>query len=200
MLFRKRRNIQDWTDEELVEQYKSDGDEACMGELFQRYTHLVFLICMKYLKDPSESEDMSMRIFEKLMKDLKKYEVRTFKYWLHTVVRNQCLIHLDKQKRIREKREDFQRSEAEHVESAPVFDLLGEGDSKELQLQLMEQAITQLKDEQRVCVELFYLKQKSYQEVADETGYTLKQVKSYIQNGKRNLKILMTKMSANTSN
>ena len=185
MFFRKRGNIKDSSDEQLVIAYKQSGDPALLGELFERYTHVVYLVCMKYLKNPMESEDMSMQIFEKLMTDLKKYEVRSFKHWLHTVTKNQCLIHLEKRNRRRHKVDEYRETQQALMESEDLWNLT---DEKEIQLLQLEKAITELKEEQKICVELFYLKKKSYQEVSDLTGYSMKKVKSYIQNGKRNLK------------
>ncbi|MCB0856062.1 MAG: sigma-70 family RNA polymerase sigma factor, partial [Bacteroidetes bacterium] len=176
--------------------YKESHDPVFVGELFERYTHMVFLVCMKYLKDEVESEDISMQIFEKLIKDLKKYEVRKFKYWLYTVTKNQCLIHLEKKKRLRSKADEFRETEQGLVESERELSLLDEVDSREEQLTHLEEALQLLNEEQRLCLELFYLQQKSYQEVSELTGYDMKQVKSYIQNGKRNLKIHLSKMSA----
>lgn len=199
MFFRKRINIKSLSDEELVLRYKESEDPELVGELFERYTHLVYLVCMKYLKDEMESEDMAMRIFEKLLKDLKKYEVRTFKYWLHTVTKNQCLIWLGKQKRSREKEEEYREKGADVMESPEVLSLFGEGNDREQELQRLEQAMELLNSEQKQCLELFYLQQKSYQEVSDQTGYTLKQVKSYIQNGKRNLKKHLTDLPGSTT-
>ncbi|MEO0585101.1 MAG: sigma-70 family RNA polymerase sigma factor [Bacteroidota bacterium] len=199
MLFRKKLHIKDLSDEALVTRYKDHGEPACLGELYERYMHVVFLVCMKYVKDESTSEDLAMQIFEKLMVDLRKYEIKTFKYWLHSVVRNHCLIHLDKEKKRRVKRERLQQDMVENGEDRVIDFGLEVQMDKELQLQQMEQALTKLKLEQRVCVELFFLQKKSYQEVASETGYTLKQVKSYIQNGKRNLKIRMEQMSVEDS-
>ena len=196
MFFRKHKHIKSLSDEDLVTQYKDSHDPAYVGELFERYTHLVFLVCMKYLKDEVESEDISMQIFEKLINDLKKYEVRRFKYWLHTVTKNQCLIYLEKKKRLRHKADEFRETEQGLVESSGEDNLLGEVDSREEQLSQLEEALKLLNDEQRKCLELFYLQQKSYQEVSDITGYNMKQVKSYIQNGKRNLKKHLSKMSA----
>ncbi|MEL6133112.1 MAG: sigma-70 family RNA polymerase sigma factor, partial [Bacteroidota bacterium] len=147
----------------------------------------------------STSEDLTMQIFEKLIVDLRKYEIKTFKYWLHSVTRNHCLIHLDKEKKRRVKREQLQQDMAENgLDRMTEMGLELQLD-KEDQLQRMEQALTKLKEEQRLCLELFFLRKKSYQEVSTETGYTLKQVKSYIQNGKRNLKIRMEQMSMEDS-
>ena len=196
MFFRKRKHIKSFSDDDLVTQYKESHDPVYVGELFERYTHMVFLVCMKYLKDELESEDISMQIFEKLIKDLKKYEVRKFKYWLHTVTKNQCLIYLEKKKRLRHKADEFRETEQGIVESEREMSLLGEVDSREEKLSHLEEALKLLNEEQRRCLELFYLQQKSYQEVSDLTGFNMKQVKSYIQNGKRNLKKHLSKMSA----
>lgn len=195
MFFRKKRHIKDLSDDELVQEYKETGQADYVGELFERYTHMVFLVCMKYLKNPVESEDMSMVIFEKLMKDLPKYEVRNFKYWLHTVSKNQCLVFLDKQKRKRHKEDDYQEMQQGIVENGQDFDLINE---KELQLNNLEEAITMLNEGQQQCIKLFYLEKKSYVEVAELTGYDLKKVKSYIQNGKRNLKKHLENMASSS--
>ncbi len=188
MFFRKRTNIKSHTDEELVERYQASADPELVGELFHRYQHLVFLVCMKYLKDSVEAEDVSMQIFEKLMVDLQKYQVRKFKPWLHTVTKNQCLIFLEKQKRDRNRQERLAETESNRMENGADSYLPTDAQLHEAQLQEMEAALALLNLPQRKCLELFYLQQKSYQEVSDATGYSMKQVKSYIQNGKRNLK------------
>ena len=195
MFFRKKKHIKALTDDELVQGYKDSGAAEYVGELFERYTHMVYLVCMKYLKDPMEAEDMSMVIFEKLMKDLPKYEVRNFKYWLHTVSKNQCLVFLDKQKRKRHKEDNYQDMQQGIVENGVEFDLI---DEKEIQLTNLEEAITMLNEGQQECIKLFYLQKKSYVEVAEMTGYDLKKVKSYIQNGKRNLKKHLENMASSS--
>ena len=195
MFFRKKKHIKALSDDELVQGYKDSGGAEYVGELFERYTHMVYLVCMKYLKDPMEAEDMSMVIFEKLMKDLPKYEVRNFKYWLHTVSKNQCLVFLDKQKRKRHKEDNFQDMQQGIVENGVEFDLI---DEKEIQLTNLEEAITMLNEGQQECIKLFYLQKKSYVEVAEMTGYDLKKVKSYIQNGKRNLKKHLENMASSS--
>ena len=59
----------------------------------------------------------------------------------------------------------------------------------------LETAIEELKDEHKKCLTHFYLEKKSYEEVALMTGFDLNQVKSFIQNGKRNLKLILEKHS-----
>ena len=196
-MFFLRKNIKKLSDETLVQRYRDTENPDFVGELFERYADMVFLVCMKYLKNEAESEDASMQIFEKLLVDLPRYEVRTFKYWLHTVIKNHCLAWLDKQKRNRQKADVYQELAQADVENGQEMTLHNELSMKEIQLQQLEQAISLLGPEQRTCVELFYIQRNSYQEVSTKTGYTLKQVKSYIQNGKRNLKNHLIHMQTN---
>ncbi|MDX1906818.1 MAG: sigma-70 family RNA polymerase sigma factor [Bacteroidia bacterium] len=195
MFFRKKPDISPDTDETLAQRYREKNDTAAAGVLFERYTGMVYLVCMKYLREAEESEDMAMQIFEKLLTDLQKYEVRNFRYWLHAVIKSQCLAHLEKQKRIQHERLDQNGRVRPDMESAESDAHTWEGETtRESQLVMLEQAISTLNEEQRRCLQLFYLEQKSYQEVSDSTGYTMKQVKSYIQNGKRNLQNHLGKM------
>jgi RNA polymerase sigma factor (sigma-70 family) len=123
------------------------------------------------------------------MKDLEKTDVQNFKAWIHVVTRNQCLMKLRKQSKTVSREQDI-----ETIEHSLASDSDQEEKKlKEQQLTQLEEAILELKPEQKQCVELFYIQQKCYQDVAEITGFTLKQVKSFIQNGKRNLKIILTK-------
>jgi len=185
-------DLQDLQDTELVLKYKESGDNTMVGVLFERYTHLVYGVCMKYLRDEDESKDALMQIFEKLLVDLKKHEITYFKGWLHTVARNHCLMFIRSRKSEFNKQKEMKKDFTAGVESDDYLHLENV-DVKEKHLTNLEEGIKQLNEEQKLCVELFYLQEKCYQEIAEETGFTMKQVKSYIQNGKRNLKIYLTR-------
>ena len=174
--------------------YRESGDNVYIGELFKRYTHLVFGVCMKYLKDEDESKDAVMMIFEKLPGDLKKHEVSQFKGWLHRVASNHCLMELRNKSARHEKEVEMAKDMGSIMESGYELHLDGEAD-KEKELSNLENAVKELKEEQKICIELFYLQEKSYQEVAEMTGFDMNKVKSAIQNGKRNLKILLTEQN-----
>jgi RNA polymerase sigma factor (sigma-70 family) len=182
------RPLNKLSDKELIDQYKQTSDNNCVGVLFQRYTHLIFGVCMKYLKNEDDSEDASMQIFEKLLNDLKKHEIVTFKAWLHMVCKNFCLMHLRSGASRLKKDREIHYEFSILMENTDDLHLPNEN-PKELKLTYMEDCIKGLNTEQRLCVELFYLKEKSYNEVAELTNFTMNNVKSYIQNGKRNLKI-----------
>lgn len=179
-----------FSDSELISQYKETNDSAIVGVLFQRYTHLIFGVCVKYLKDEDEAQDASMQLFEKLLVDLKKHDIQQFKAWLHMVCKNYCLMQLrsgaTRLKHAKEMHKDF----AVIMESEQELHLTPQN-LKEIQLTQMEECIKGLNAEQKLCIELFFLQEKSYQEVAEVTNFTMNNVKSYLQNGKRNLKNCM---------
>ena len=188
---KKDSSYQHYSDEDLIAQYRATGDQNFAGELFERYLPLVYGVCLKYLKDAEQSRDVSMDLYEKMLKDLKKYEIAHFRNWLYRVVKSQCLIFLRKQT-VLNKYQQNAKAELEFMESEaamhPDDDSLINATEPHLQW-----ALEQLDEDQRTCVELFYLQDKSYSDIMQATGFNFNQVKSFIQNGKRNLRILLTK-------
>lgn len=172
----------------MVKLYSEKVKQSHFSELFKRYAQFVFLISMKYLKDEEKAKDTTQQIFEKLLTEIPKHEIRNFKSWLHSVTKNTCLMSL---RSAPEKKLSINYSE----EFMDLEDDLHQEDKqeKEVEFEKLEKAILSLNKEQRICIELFYLKEKTYDEIALETGYSIKHVKSYLQNGKRNLKIRMEK-------
>ena len=181
------------TDQELLERYYTDRDNEWLGILLQRYTLLLLGVCMKYLKREEEARDCVQQIFVKVITELSKYRVEYFKSWIYTIARNHCLMKLrDQPGRPAVLNEgmlaawDDEAGKSRHLE-------------KDQLLELMEQSLQDLGKEQKLCVILFYLEKRSYQEIAATTGFSQMQVKSYIQNGKRNLKLLMEKKAREKS-
>ena len=178
----------DITDQQLLSKYYSDHNSEWLGVLLQRYTLLLLGVCMKYLKDEDEAKDSVQQIFLKVIQELQKYKVEYFKSWLYMVAKNHCLMKL-------RDRNGKQTSEINDRLSATPGDESDKSaqEKNDYTLELMQDALKELNPEQRQCVTLFYLEKKSYQQISDATGYNLLQVKSYIQNGKRNLKLLIEK-------
>lgn len=191
MLFFKSATISEYSDNELIAKYKNEGENTVVGELFKRYSHLVYGVCLKYLKNEDESKDAVLEIFEQLLVDLLKHDVANFKSWLHSVARNHCLMFLRKEQTKLKKANEYEYAFNEENSYETPFHV-HEKETQEVQLTDLEKALTELKEEQRICIELFFLKEKCYEEVAELTGYSIKQVKSYIQNGKRNLNLKLT--------
>ncbi len=178
------------TDIELIDLYKERGDKAFVGELYKRYINFAFAICMKYLKDEDNAKDAAMQVFEKLFVDLKKHEVANFKSWLHTVLKNHCL-HIIRDYAYKNRKEKEAEESYDNLVENQYLLYQDNDNGLEEKIDNLEMELCNLSHEQRTCIELFYLKDKCYQEVVTITGYTLNQVKSHIQNGKRNLKIYL---------
>jgi RNA polymerase sigma-70 factor, ECF subfamily len=184
----KGPSFQDIPDAELINLYRNCGNTEIIAELFRRYTHLVYGVCLKYLEDPDDAKDAVMEIFEGLMDSLSEYEIANFKSWLYSVTRNHCLMKLRKMKTV------IMNAE---IISGKIKDEIMESDDSLHQGEEIESfkpddlgpVLKTLKEPQRRCIELVYLEEKSYQEVCEITGYTMNEVKSHVQNGKRNLKI-----------
>ena len=176
----------DLTDMVLIEKYRQNGDLEIVALLFQRYSHLIFGVCLKYLRDEEESKDAVMQLFEDLAEKLKKHEVQQFKNWLYSVTKNHCLMLLRSRKSYLHLKEKIIRENEQNF--VDFDDLLHHNENDETKNGELEKALVSLKEEHRVCIRLMYYEKKSYREITEITGYTLKQVKSYIQNGKRNLR------------
>ncbi len=175
-------------DTDLVKKYKSGGDINVLGELYARYMDLVYGVCLKYFKEPEEAKDAVINIFEELVTKLKKYDVANFKSWLYQLTKNHCLMKIrsGKSKPVVVDVDIMHLGENNHLDNIA---------EKENQLNGMENCIEQLPAEQKLAIQLFYLQGKCYKEIAELTGMEINRVRSFIQNGRRNLKICMEKQA-----
>ena len=176
------------TDLELIQKYKQTSDLDYVAELYNRYLHLIFSVSLKYLKVKEDAEDISIKIFEILKEKLPDQEIENVGGWIHTVTKNQCLMQLRSVSREQQKEDDYgifmEIENSEHHTNE--IDI-------ESDIRKLEKCIKELVNEQKKCIEMFYKQEKCYKEVANLTGYGLKRVKSYLQNGKRNIAICMEK-------
>ena len=174
------------TDQQLLEQFYSDHDPEWLGILLPRYTLLLLGVCMKYLKNEEEAKDCVQQIFLKAITELKKYRVDYFKSWIYMVAKNHCLMKI---------RDTHGKMPVELTERyLSTTDEPGETESllqSDDAIEHMAEALKELSPEQQQCVTLFYLQKNSYQQISEKTRFTMMQVKSYIQNGKRNLRIMI---------
>jgi RNA polymerase sigma factor (sigma-70 family) len=190
LAFLKNISSGDLSDADLVAQYKQSSDPKVIGELYQRYMELVYGVCLKYLRQPENAQDSVISIFEELLVKLHKHEVDNFKAWLYTLAKNHCLMRLRS-----EKKAVTVNFDVELMQSEENVHLNGELE-KEENFKKLDYCLGQLQEEQRKTVELFYLRNKSYNEIAEITGLDWSKVRSYIQNGRRNLKICMESQKA----
>jgi RNA polymerase sigma factor (sigma-70 family) len=185
--FSKPVKTNDTDDEVQLNNYRESGDVAVLGKLFEQYVSLIYGVCLKYLKDEEDAKDAVMGIFEELIIKVKQHEIKQFRSWVYVLSRNYCLMKLRAGKRVEEISLD------EVMEFTPF--LHPEESNREEAMKALERCMEKLNSAQKQSIDLFYLKEKCYKEIAEITGFTLNDVKSYIQNGKRNLKICLERSS-----
>ena len=190
MAFLKNIPTSELPDKELVNLFRTSGNMDVLAVLFQRYMDLLYGVCLKYLKQPETAKDAVMQIFEELVAKLPRHEVENFKSWLYTLAKNLCLMQLRTPKNLKTTEfnpDSMQLEEEVHLNGIQL---------KEENLQKLERCLETLSIEQKKAVELFYLQNKCYKEIAEATGIDWNKVRSFIQNGRRNLKICMEKGEA----
>lgn len=177
------------TDEELIAEFNSSGDLEVLGELYSGYMHLVYGVSLKYLKNREEAMDAVIQIFEKLITDIPKQEIQNFRSWLHVVTKNYCLMHLRSVKSKNERLAEWAADPQNFMENASEMHPIDrdEPDMKDA----INDCIERLKKEQKYCIKQFYYENRCYREIAVSLGISEKKVKSYLQNGKRNLKLCL---------
>jgi RNA polymerase sigma-70 factor (ECF subfamily) len=178
------------SDDELIVIYKKSQKTACIDVFYERYAHLLLSIAVKYLRNIQDAEDVVMELFHKLGDKIQKHEIQNFKSWLHTTIRNECLMLLRKNNNVDESIDIVELPEL----SQPIIS----AEEKERNYEMLEGFLGQLKPDQKKSIELFFFEGKSYIEIADSLQLSLMQVKSAIQNGKRRLKISLEKQGVNT--
>jgi RNA polymerase sigma-70 factor (ECF subfamily) len=190
--FLTRKKYSSLSDEDLILLYKKEKSNLIMDNIYKRYGHLLLAIAIKYIRNREEAQDIVMNLFEKLGDKIAKHDIQNFKSWLHSTLKNECLMHLRKTKKINS------TATIENLEN-----IVSESDSeefyqtKEKVFNQLESSLAELKNEQRKSVELFYLENKSYVEIAEILNISLNNVKSAIQNGKRMLKLKMENKGVN---
>lgn len=180
-----------YTDTELLQHFKKTADSKWIGLLFERYSLLVFGVCMKYLRNAADAQDATQQVFEKALGEVGKYDIPYFKSWIYSVAKNHCLMQI--------RGRSSKPSTTDELPEESSSDLLTEHELQNKEMMLAEKtdqlaaALDELGQEQRACIEMFYLQKLSYHEIESITGLSFPQVKSHIQNGKRNLRIILEK-------
>lgn len=175
------------TDQELIELYIRKNDNQIVEELYLRYSHLVFGVCMKYLKHIQNAEDLTIDLFAELPQKLTTHKIIHFKSWLYTTTKNSCLMILRKRNGYKTNIDDqfIEQTEDENLSSKEIL---------EIKLEALEIALGELNEKQATCIKAFYLEKRCYDQISKTENLTLNEVKSYIQNGKRNLKLILSKL------
>jgi RNA polymerase sigma-70 factor (ECF subfamily) len=197
-LLQMPEKLKEKSDEELLIEYQKLGNKLAIGELYKRHALMCFAVCNKYFKNEDASQDAVMQIFERLFQLILQHEIKNFRSWLHSVARNHCLMELRKPQLLLSLSEGEEENELGFMEKLiPLHQAYEEQEKSgkqelETKLVAMESALIGLNQKQQDCLRYFYLEQMSYEEVSKQTNLSIQEVKSAIQNGKRNLKISLT--------
>lgn len=189
------RKYPDLTDEEMILLFQSKEDMEILGSLYNRYLAMMMGLCLKYLNRQDAAEDAVMEIFEILHRRLPNHQVENFSAWLYRLASNHCLDILRKQQRTLAQNVQIMQSVKDERHNDDW--LVDEVKEKEAVLTKMEKCLEQLNDNQKMSIQLFYLKKQSYEDVSKKLGATWAQTRSYIQNGRRNMKKCMEKNESN---
>ncbi len=185
------------SDDELLQAYRQTGKRELAAELFNRYVHLVYGVCRRYLKNNEDCRDASMAVFEQVLTQAKEIKIEYVNKWLYTITKNKCISILREEQRNSRQQEawkDFEKSGPGFMENEGYLRLYSEGTKESSgNSQLLQEAIAQLEEGQRLCIRLFFYEKKSYKDISEATGYDISQVKSYLQNGKRRLGLIMSR-------
>lgn len=175
------------SDEELLARYRESHKSEQLAELYKRYIPLVYGVALKYFKYSEDAQDAVMDIFEELLTKVQVNDIRLFRLWLYVCVRNYCLMKLRKRSL-----NPILTLDENFMEFCDDFNLedIREEDQKE---KVLLKCIESLPEKQRISIYRFFMEDRSYKEIEEATGFSLKMIKSFIQNGKRNLKLCMQK-------
>ncbi|MPQ47567.1 sigma-70 family RNA polymerase sigma factor [Marinifilum sp. N1E240] len=187
-MFWSQKNQKKYKDHELLDSFITSGDLENLGVLYSRYMHLVYGVCLKYLKDRERAKDAVNVIFEHLITEIPKFEIKNFKSWLFVVCKNFCLMEIRKQKSRKTQSDKFLL--IQDMESEEVLHPIDESPDLKLE-ESLKKCIDRLKEQQQKCILSFYYEEKCYKEISETLNLPINKVKSYIQNGKRNLKICL---------
>lgn len=186
MYFLKSKNkFPQKTDNELLTHYSNFKDQEYLAELYNRYSHLILLVCVKYLNDRETAKDAVMDIYENLVKSISESKIENFKNWIYSVTKNHCLMIK------RKKSSKIEKTNISNIDFMEYDTFLHQEEDDKFTAELIREKIKILKNNQRECIERFYYNKQSYKEIAEIISETENSVKSYLQNGKRNLRILI---------
>jgi RNA polymerase sigma-70 factor (ECF subfamily) len=172
------------SDSELLSRYQKEGDSNAMGILYKRYTIPLFGFCYKFLRREEEAKDAVTEIFMIVLEKAQQHDILSFRHWLYSVSRNYMHTFIRRRRHLSEELV-FEEDPEFFIEKYESFSMC----VAEPEITHLEKAMSLLEEDQKTCIEMFYMQEKSYRQVSSETGYDLNKVKSCIQNGKRRLKI-----------
>jgi RNA polymerase sigma-70 factor (ECF subfamily) len=172
-------------DEVLAERFQTTGEMMYFEEIWRRYSKVVYAKCLWFLRDASAAEDVTADVFVKVIASLRaQYRPYHFAGWLFTVGRHECINHV--------------KQAAERLRGGNTDDLHLVAPGDPTRAADIESVLSRLSAPQRIAIKLFCANRYSYEEIAALEGWTLKEVKAHLQNGRRRFKLFWDRTAQGT--
>src|SRR5438034_5281455 len=169
------------------------GDSAAFADLVNKYKQPVMNVVYRMLRDATEAEDLAQNVFVQVYKSAHRYRASAkFSTWLFTMARNLCLNEIRRRSRHRAESLDATYPEQEdrpgrHFEDVKGFSPPDALLHEELE-QKIQQALSELPDNQRIAILLCRQDELSYEDIARVLGCSLSATKSLIHRGRETLR------------
>lgn len=173
------------TAEEQIGRRLANGEyRPAFEQVLEVYSQKIFHLALSLLRDQMLAEDLTQDVLLRIWKGLPGYHGEaSVSTWIYTIARNACLTELKR----RANRPTVSLSEVGFEANADAIPTLQYHDPEAGTALDVNQLLAQIPDKYRQVVSLFYLEQKSYEQVAALLGLPLGTVKTYLYRGKREL-------------
>jgi len=164
---------------DLVRRVRDEGDRAAFDRLVERHQRWLHAVCSRMLRSDDAGRDAAQEVFARALERLSTLRGENFPGWLKVIAVNHCLNTIDRNKRL---------VPIEHADTAPA-----PGPSPDARLlhaervALARRLVARLPDKQKVVFCMKYIDGFSYDEIERLTGFSGNEVKSFLQNARRNV-------------
>ena len=167
------------------------GKQRAFSWLLDEFWTDVYNFQLKRVNDEVEAEDISIQTFAKAFDKLHTYDERySFRTWLIAISKN---IHIDN---LRKQNESLLHLDREEKQSKTLIDetpIIEDSLIMEQQFDYLFKSIKQLKEPYRTAIQLRYLHEKSYKEIAEEMQSPMSSVKITLLRAKKMLAEILKK-------
>lgn len=177
---------ENWSDEELILGYQSEGDRRAFDELVHRYERELYNYLRRYVGDDQVAEDVFQQTFLQVHLKCDQFEPgRRFRPWLYTVAINQAIDMQRRNRRHRMASLDKRLGTGDEQETGALVDLLDNESAGPSQLaeeaeqsEEVRRAVDELPESTRQAVLLVYFQGMKYREAAEVMSIPVGTVKS----------------------
>jgi RNA polymerase sigma-70 factor (ECF subfamily) len=167
-------------DDQLIVSQVVSGQKELFRLLVKRHEQAVYGMGLSFFRNPDDASDFTQEVFLKVYRSLARFEGRSrFSTWLYKIAYNTAVNGITRRREYRSLAEDEcaggrDTPEREAIRSAARDAVLA--------------AVTELPERYRICVDMFFFYDRSYQEIESITGYPVNTIKSHVFRAKKLLR------------